>query len=95
MLFELKLLLETLRLHAPAPINTRICTEAYQFPGSSLVVRPGDLVVYSISAIHKDEKYFPDPLKFDPDRFSKENTARMNPYAYMPFGSGPRMCLGK
>jgi cytochrome P450 family 9 len=51
--------------------------------------------MYSMSAIHKDEKYFPNPLKFDPERFSEENIARMNPYVYQPFGSGPRICLGK
>jgi len=51
--------------------------------------------MYSYSAIQKDEKYFPNPLEFDPERFSAEKMSKINPYAYQPFGSGPRICIGK
>jgi hypothetical protein len=86
---------ETLRLHAPVGFMNRICTETYQVPDSSFIIKSGEMLTYSISGMHKDEKYFTDPLRFDPERFSEENIARMNPYVYQPFGGGPRICLGR
>lgn len=57
---------------------------------------PAGLPIYiPIYALHRDEKYFPDPEKFDPDRFSAENFARIPKGAYLPFGSGPRQCLAE
>lgn len=44
----------------------------------------------SLVGLHRDEEYFPDPLKFDPERFINKN---YNPAAYMPFGEGPRHCI--
>lgn len=60
-----------------------------------LRIESGQLCTYSISAIHMDEKYFPNPNKFDPERFSDENKANIQTGAYLPFGVGPRNCIGK
>ncbi len=42
----------------------------------------------------KDSKYYPDPLVFNPERFGPDAKANRNPYTYLPFGQGPRNCLG-
>lgn len=54
----------------------------------------GDMLFIAISGLHLDPKYYPEPEKFDPERFSDENKHKINPYTFLPFGVGPRNCIG-
>lgn len=73
----------------------RICTKQYTIPGSDVVLNPGDSVSVPIMGLHYDSDYFPEPEKFDPERFSQESKITRHSYVYLPFGSGPRNCIGK
>jgi cytochrome P450 len=54
----------------------------------------GHVVVINTYGMHHDARYFPDPERFDPERFSPENEKLIPKYAYIPFGGGPRVCIG-
>lgn len=85
---------ETIRKYPSTPILTRVCTEDYTVPGTSLVIEKGTSVVLPIFAIHRDPDFYPDPEKFDPERFSVEGKASRESSTYLGFGNGPRYCLG-
>lgn len=67
----------------------------YNLPEYGLTIPKGTTVYWSIYGMHHDPEYFPDPERFDPDRFSAENKLNIKPYTYMPFGEGPRNCIGR
>uniref|UniRef100_A0A224XNM6 Putative cytochrome n=1 Tax=Panstrongylus lignarius TaxID=156445 RepID=A0A224XNM6_9HEMI len=82
---------ETLRLHPLTPFLFRECTKSY-VTDDGLEIDKGVKVVIPINAIHMDPKYFVDPEEFNPERIAP-NSVRNN-FTYMPFGDGPRMCIG-
>ncbi|XP_035895858.1 cytochrome P450 6g1-like isoform X2 [Anopheles stephensi] len=91
---------ETARLYPVLPFIERQCTLPEGSTGYKLepfhdYVIPNHMpVLIPIYAIHRDPKYFPDPERFNPERFAKENLDQIQPCTYMPFGVGPRTCLG-
>lgn len=85
---------ETLRKYPILATLDRVVTKDYQLPGEDILLKKGTKVFISLKGIHNDPKYYPDPDKFDPERFSQENKVNRHPCAYMPFGEGPRICIG-
>lgn len=88
---------ETLRLWPPVAFTNRRCTKEYTLEnsdGTRITIEKGATVQFPVQAIHRDPRYYPDPLRFDPERFSDENRHSINRDAYLPFGSGPRNCIG-
>lgn len=73
----------------------RVCTEDFKIPDSHLVIEKGTRVMLPFEALHTDPEYYPDPEKFDPERFSSENRIKIPSCAFIPFGEGPRICVGK
>lgn len=87
---------EILRKWAPSPGIERFCVKDFTFEldGKSITIPKDHSLLIPASAWHHDPKNFPNPEKFDPDRFSDENIAQQNLNAYAPFGLGPRNCIG-
>ena len=87
-----RVLCEVLRLYTPGYLIHRRCKEACTVNG--LNIPAGVDVFMPPYVLHRDPTLWPDPEKFDPDRFSPENREGQAPYSYMPFGMGPRQCIG-
>ncbi len=83
---------ETMRIYPPAWITDRVALKDDNAFGYK--ISAGSLVVPYIYGVHHNEKYWPEPKKFMPERFSKENKKQHKPFSYLPFGGGPRLCIG-
>lgn len=88
-------ILETLRKYPVLPFLDRICAENYKIPETDVIIEKGTFVYIPMFGLHYDPKYFPEPHKYDPERFNDENKKNIPPYSYIPFGEGPRNCIGK
>ncbi|XP_031349561.1 cytochrome P450 6k1-like isoform X1 [Photinus pyralis] len=86
---------ETLRKYPVTPIIPREATEDYEIRKTGLIIEKGTQIIISHDALHKNPKYFPNPEVFDPERFSESNVHSINSYTYLPFGKGPRNCIGE
>lgn len=85
---------ETLRKYPGLPHLNRECSVDYKLPNTHYTVKKGTSIVISVMGLHYNPKNFEDPYKFDPERFRKGKET-YNKDAYMPFGEGPRQCVGK
>lgn len=83
---------EAMRLYPPAHTFNRMAIGWDEIGGHK--VPPGSLITISPYVVHRNPKLWPEPERFDPDRFLPENAAGRPRYAYLPFGGGPRICIG-
>lgn len=83
---------ETLRIFPIAGRIERICKKDVEVNG--VFIAKGTTVVVPLFVLHNDPELWPEPEEFRPERFSKKNKESINPYTYMPFGIGPRNCIG-
>jgi hypothetical protein len=98
-LLSVPIFTETLRMYPIAPFLERVCCSDYELSahtGTGKITLPASTGVYiPVLGLHFDAKYFPEPQTFDPDRFTEENKYSRPNYTYIPFGEGPRNCIGK
>lgn len=89
---------ETLRLHPPFGTVSRKCTKDYKIDGTNIVIEEGTSIIIPVAAIHRDRRFFSDPHEFHPDRFDDDGISGVNKsfleMPHIPFGDGPRICIG-
>ena len=78
-------------------IMSKLCTAEFELEGSDGLrcrVKPGTEIAIPVWALHHDPEHWPDPEVFDPDRFSNDRKQDIKKMTFLPFGEGPRMCVG-
>lgn len=88
------LVAETLRKYPPVPSLFRECTKDYYLPEFNSTIDKGTFVMIPVVAMQYDPDVYPNPEKFDPTRFSYEEKSKRDPFFHLPFGEGPRNCIG-
>ena len=87
-------LCESLRMYPPAPRTNRECKQTCAV-ADDFIIEEGVDVSFPIFLLHRNPEYWPNPDKFDPERFNPNNEQSYPTFAYLPFGEGPRHCIGK
>nr|WKR34925.1 cytochrome P450 CYP4G354 [Monolepta hieroglyphica] len=90
-----RVILETLRMYPPVPLIARKVNEDVKLTTGGYIIPSGTTVVIGQFLIHRNEKYWKDPLKFDPDNFLPERCQERPYYSFIPFSAGPRSCVGR
>ncbi|XP_061401504.1 cytochrome P450 6a9-like isoform X1 [Musca vetustissima] len=89
-----QILSETLRIYPVLPNLIRLTKNDYQVPNTQHILEKGIMTVIPVHAIHHDPEYYPDPEEFRPTRFTSDECLKRHPSTYLPFGDGPRNCIG-
>ncbi|KAH8402289.1 hypothetical protein KR009_010989 [Drosophila setifemur] len=85
---------ETLRKYPIVPHLVRHTERDYSVPGTKHTFEKGTTVLIPVHSMHRDPELYPQPEKFDPSRFDPGQEKSRHPMAYLPFGDGPRNCIG-
>nr|AZJ25102.1 CYP6AB134 [Cydia pomonella] len=85
---------EGMRMFPSLGFLIRQCVRPYTFPGTDVTIDDGVYVLVSVQGLHNDEQYFKDPEQFRPERFG-EGAPSIPNHVYLPFGEGPRACIGE
>uniref|UniRef100_A0AAT9UU58 Cytochrome P450 6PZ21 n=1 Tax=Maconellicoccus hirsutus TaxID=177089 RepID=A0AAT9UU58_MACHI len=85
---------ESLRKYPSLAVLVRRTCKNYKIPDTDVII-PADMpIVISSFGLHYDEKYYDNPEEFRPERFTEEEKAKRPAFTYLPFGQGPRFCIG-
>ena len=84
---------ETIRIYPPVWVTARTAAEEYAYRG--ITIPKGAILLAPQMVAHRDPRFWEDPLRFDPQRFTEENKARRLRFCYFPFGAGARQCIGE
>lgn len=87
-----------MRIHPPGFILKKVCTKRHEFildDGKTLITEPNTSIVIPVHSLHLDPNYFPDPLSYIPERHEEEAKSEIYRQTFMPFGDGPRICIGE
>jgi cytochrome P450 len=84
---------ESLRLYPPVWVTARTAAEDYEYRG--IKIERGTILIAPQFVVHRDPRFFQDPLTFEPSRFTSEAKALRPRMAYFPFGAGNRQCIGE
>ncbi|XP_012228846.1 cytochrome P450 4g15 [Linepithema humile] len=90
-----RVILETLRLFPPVPVIARKLNKDTKIVTGDYILPRGATIVIAQLLAHRSEKYYPNPLVFNPDNFLPEKMQQRHYYAYIPFSAGPRSCVGR
>ena len=90
--YTVQVVKEALRLCPPGPTGTRMATRDVEVAGYR--VEAGTMLVFGRMSVQRDPSLWENPLEFDPDRFSPERAKDRDRWQYLPFGGGPRSCIG-
>ncbi|XP_047369990.1 uncharacterized protein LOC124957199 [Vespa velutina] len=88
---------ESQRLNTVLDVMGKMCTDGIQMKGNdglTCTVEPGTKMIIPVRALQRDPKYWINPEAFDPDRWNEQRKSEINKYCFLPFGEGPRICVG-
>ncbi|KAM3588896.1 hypothetical protein VKS41_001325 [Umbelopsis sp. WA50703] len=93
MKYTYQVLKETLRMYSPLRALAKYCKKDIVVPGG-YQIKAGDRVAVQLNALHYNEKVYPNPTQYNPDRWTPEEEQKRSRFAWLPFSTGPRSCIG-